>query len=33
MKGCLNYPLVSDSAESKAGGNPMKALFSDVGDI
>jgi hypothetical protein len=34
MKGCLSNPLTtSEIYSSKAGGNPMKPLFSDVGDI
>ena len=34
MKGCLSYPLTpAEIPSSKAGPNPMKPLFSDVGDI
>jgi hypothetical protein len=34
MKGCLSYPLAPAEIQSnKAGPNPMKPLFSDVGNI
>ena len=33
MKGCLSYPDIQFSAKGGNPGNPMKPLFSDVGDI
>ena len=33
MRGCLSYPIAPEIQSSKAGANPMKPLFSDVGDI
>ena len=34
MKGCLTYSGVTPEIQSnRSGGNPMKPLFSDVGDV